>query len=1150
MAFVFSDARRNNVCQSPTLTVNHAYLCLDIKDCNITPTIIDFPTNALEDIHDKHLLTKYSCGCAQYVHNEAFAMNKPSTANARKRKTTHPLLIARTEELSSSENMIRQFTLAINNKNSRSKSSCTEDVPHTGVSQSPVLTLNHAYFCLDIKDCNIKPAIICFHNIAREDIRDIHLSTERSRSHTQHFLPELMIKLKVLNIRFDMLTTFAMNSNVPRTGVSQSLVLTLNHAYFCLDIEGCNIKPAIIGFLNIAREDIRDIHLSAERSCSHTQHVHTEAFAMNTTSNLNARKRKTPHPLSIPSAEEPSSSGNMIWRFIVGVNNRSLRSKSSQAQGDTSSYIDLGNCDQGLIHVLDEHNGLVRLFRTARDRYIAGKIPRFKIRLYNMGGVRGYELPTSDTLGGIVFESGPRSRTDFDVIIEFKGEPPQRINKLHQSYMSLQFPLLFVFGEPGFYPDLMLKPQNGRGKGKKVTMNAYYKYQLHPRVKEFGLIFRSGRLFQQYVVAVYYAIKMNHLDYIRKNQNYLLSDYLSGLYDVASRGDHEGIAAGLKIFGIKRLLDDLEVIYKSYNCSKIKTAERVSTVKREWIKTDQKRGLPHCHTLLWVDSKSELQDAQYINELISAKIPDPVKDPHGYKLVTELMMHRPCGSANSSASCTEGGVCNKHFPKNTMTRCFFDNNGHTQYQRRDTGVSVMKGESRLDNCNVVPYNRTLCLAFEAHINVEYCGWSMLIKYLFKYISKGPDRILAKISNSKASTLVPRNNKPVDEIQNYVDGQFICPFEACWRIFDFPIHSRELVVQILSVYLENMQRVNFRARDRLDIIVNLPEKKKTTLTEWFVYNNENTDGDLFYFRMLLCHQKGCKSSADVRTVNGLIHPNNRAACEALGLLGDDKEWDIALQESTASAASNEVKILFAQIHIYYDVSDPIKPWIKHLESMSEDIPAKISKATRIPNDHVNTAELKGREELQTNYGVIGDLDNSTSNVLIPLDSWISGILVYKLPLSEPAAVEPEKSVGSNEVLTNDQPQTTSEPVVQPSNEVQTPPVHFPRRLRKEKEKALQKKFLENLKQLHINLPFIEELTQMPKCSVVLLNKLPSKEKDPWSFTIPCDIGQLHIDNALADLGANISLIPYTMYKKLGLGESKATRISLELEGGSI
>ncbi|GJZ31139.1 hypothetical protein Tco_0576186 [Tanacetum coccineum] len=42
----------------------------------------------------------------------------------------------------------------------------------------------------------------------------------------------------------------------------------------------------------------------------------------------------------------------------------------------------------------------------------------------------------------------------------------------------------------------------------------------------------------------------------------------------------------------------------------------------------------------------------------------------------------------------------------------------------------------------------------------------------------------------------------------------------------------------------------------------------------------------------------------------------------------------------------------------------------------------------------------------------------------------------------------------------------------------------------------------------------------RCSSVLLNKLPSKEKDPGSFTIPYDIGHLHISNALADLGANM------------------------------
>ncbi|GJR44116.1 DNA-directed DNA polymerase [Tanacetum coccineum] len=144
------------------------------------------------------------------------------------------------------------------------------------------------------------------------------------------------------------------------------------------------------------------------------------------------------------------------------------------------------------------------------------------------------------------------------------------------------------------------------------------------------------------------------------------------------------------------------------------------------------------------------------------------------------------------------------------------------------------------------------------------------------------------------------------------------------------------------------------------------------------------------------------------------------------------------------------------------------------------------------------------------------------------------------------------------------------------ELQPSSIPFPHRMRKEKEEAKQKKLLENLKQLHINIPFTEALEQMPKyakflkgilsnktrleeactvkmnerCSAVLLHKLSSKEKDPGSFTIPCDIGNLYIDNALADLGASISLMPYTMYEKLGLGEPRPTRMSLELADRSI
>nr|GEU53274.1 DNA helicase [Tanacetum cinerariifolium] len=180
----------------------------------------------------------------------------------------------------------------------------------------------------------------------------------------------------------------------------------------------------------------------------------------------------------------------------------------------------------------DEPRFLHLLFRTTRDRCSAGKIPGLKIRLYNKGGVRGYELPPSFLLGGIVFEDEPKSQTNFDVIIEFRGGHPQRISKVHQSYMSLQYPLFFIFSQPGFYPNMVLKPRGGSGKGKKMSMNAYYKYQLHPRV--------------------------------RKNQKDLRSVYLLGMYDAVSRGDREGIEAGSMIMLPRTFTGGPRYMYSHY----------------------------------------------------------------------------------------------------------------------------------------------------------------------------------------------------------------------------------------------------------------------------------------------------------------------------------------------------------------------------------------------------------------------------------------------------------------------------------------------------------------------------------------------------------------------------------------------------------
>jgi len=124
---------------------------------------------------------------------------------------------------------------------------------------------------------------------------------------------------------------------------------------------------------------------------------------------------------------------------------------------------------------------------------------------------------------------------------------------------------------------------------------------------------------------------------------------------------------------------------------------------------------------------------------------------------------------------------------------------------------------------------------------------------------------------------------------------------------------------------------------------------------------------------------------------------------------------------------------------------------------------------------------------------------------------------------------------------------------------------------DQENEQYKKFLGMFKQLHINIPFAEALAQMPNytkflkdllinkrkleesaavvldanCSAVLQKNMPSKRKDPGSFIIQCNIGNLGEEMALADLGASINIMPYTFFQKLGLGEPRPTQMTLQL-----
>ncbi|GJT40272.1 hypothetical protein Tco_0940137 [Tanacetum coccineum] len=74
----------------------------------------------------------------------------------------------------------------------------------------------------------------------------------------------------------------------------------------------------------------------------------------------------------------------------------------------------------------------------------------------------------------------------------------------------------------------------------------------------------------------------------------------------------------------------------------------------------------------------------------------------------------------------------------------------------------------------------------------------------------------------------------------------------------------------------------------------------------------------------------------------------------------------------------------------------------------------------------------------------------------------------------------------------------------------------------------------LKELVSNKHKLEQISSAFLCnesSAMIQNKVPPKLRDPRSFLIPCTFSKTFSYNALADLGANINLMPYSLYKKI-------------------
>ncbi|GJU46051.1 reverse transcriptase domain-containing protein [Tanacetum coccineum] len=113
-----------------------------------------------------------------------------------------------------------------------------------------------------------------------------------------------------------------------------------------------------------------------------------------------------------------------------------------------------------------------------------------------------------------------------------------------------------------------------------------------------------------------------------------------------------------------------------------------------------------------------------------------------------------------------------------------------------------------------------------------------------------------------------------------------------------------------------------------------------------------------------------------------------------------------------------------------------------------------------------------------------------------------------------------------------------------------------------------KFLDIIRAVRINIPLVDVLAGMPNYGkflkelvsnkhklkqissaflsdesyAMIQNKVPPKLGDPRSFLIRCTFGKTFSCNSLADLGASINFMSYSLYAKLSLETLKPTKMS--------
>jgi len=568
-----------------------------------------------------------------------------------------------------------------------------------------------------------------------------------------------------------------------------------------------------------------------------------------------------------------------------------------------------------LSQMLTDYNPFIAVYRTARER-MADQPEQFRLllnpqmRLVMENGAdrRRENLPTSDEIAVILpDEYAEASRRDIILAVRDHAQPGPfltRINVTHAAYMPLHYVLLFPDGQYGWHYGLQLRQGRQVRQRTRLEQRPYYRFRLHLRNGEYPTLFRSGRLFQQYIVDAFAACEQTQLDWLRQHQQDIRTDVYHGLTDSLLREDIDAQSIGRRIIlpssytggdrYMQQLFQDSMAIVRFFGrptffitftanprwpeitrnllpgqtatdrpdlvarVFHLKVQELLADLKRNlfgpyaghvYTIEYQKRGLPHIHILLFLDPSALHLTAERIDELVCAELPDPSWDPDGTltEIVQGQMAHGPCGLDNPKAPCMIRKLpnsplqCQKRFPKPFCPVTIIREDGYPEYCRRNDGRIFTVPKPGCLREEVVRDNRWI-VPYNPYLLRKFRSHINVEVCGTVQAVKYIHKYVYKGSDRTTAAVAATD----DEIARYLQGRYIGPTEGFWRLFEYPTHQEFPPVQQLAIHLENQHTVYFA--DNLDpaALAAKAARSCSTLMAYFAYNMDHEDSRQYLY----------------------------------------------------------------------------------------------------------------------------------------------------------------------------------------------------------------------------------------------------------------------------------------------------------------